>query len=272
MRKICINLVAAAAVCGAADMAAAADMTTVKKAQPAAYNWAGFYFGGHAGYGWADHAFATFFADAATAINWNAATAAGAYDRTPNARSDGWLAGIQFGHNYQSGRYVFGAEFDISWTGIDGKKATELSVAGFSPSITTAKGDLDMFGTLRSRIGVLPSEQLLIYATGGLAFGRASYTYTFAFPGSDDFVSGSRGSRMEWGWTIGGGAEFAVADNWTAKVEYLYYDLGDATFQTAGSRASAGLGNFNVTADNTGHIARLGFNYRFGTGGTPAPK
>jgi outer membrane immunogenic protein len=86
------------------------------------------------------------------------------------------------------------------------------------------------------------------FVTGGVAFGdiRASV------PGFGEF------GQDRTGWTLGGGLEAAVAANWTAKVEYLYVDLGSFNCGINCSGIAA--------ADNVSfhaNILRAGVNYRF---------
>ncbi len=127
-----------------------------------------------------------------------------------------------------------------------------------------------MFGTLRGRIGVLPSERLLLYATGGLAFGHAQLstsltTFSGAAPdcvnlfGANNCEAGSASSLLA-GWTIGGGAEWAFARGWSAKAEYLYYDLGTLSHSMTDPNFPF---VFNASADFKGSIARGGINFKF---------
>ena len=91
---------------------------------------------------------------------------------------------------------------------------------------------LDWFGTLRARLGVTVAPTFLLYATGGLAYGgvrlntlvNQQVTNSLVPP---SFASASNSSTRV-GWTIGVGGEYAFSQNWSAKVEYLYYDLGRA--------------------------------------------
>jgi outer membrane immunogenic protein len=130
----------------------------------------------------------------------------GSIDHNPTKPS-GFVGGVQAGYNWQSGHWVFGVEGDIEATG---------AADTFAPW----KFSNPWFGTLRGRAGYALSN-VLFYGTGGLAFGELrgetfglSETHTTA------------------GWTAGVGAEVGLAPQWTAKIEYLYVDLSDATFTT----------------------------------------
>jgi outer membrane immunogenic protein len=134
----------------------------------------------------------------------------------------------------------------------------------------TANYKLDWFGTVRGRVGYLPTDRVLLYATGGLAYGHL---------GSDAPGLGLGWGSTRAGWTVGAGAEAAIDRNWSVKLEYLYMDLGNV----GGANASAtGVTNapntptpgFNTVTTTaltsafstrfTDNIVRVGLNYRFG--------
>jgi outer membrane immunogenic protein len=142
-------------------------------------------------------------------------------------KPDGFLGGVQAGYNWQSGAWVFGIEGDIQANGADDT---------FAPY----KFSNPWFGTVRGRVGYAVNN-VLFYGTGGLAFGELRGE-TFGLSESHTGV----------GWTAGVGAEFGFAQHWTAKVEYLYVDLGSD--------------RFTITGLNNGYqsnILRAGVNYHF---------
>ena len=216
-----------------------------------AYDWNGLYAGVHAGYGWAD-------ADTGAAI-------AGASAAIPSD-GDGFLSGIQAGFNVQSGTFVWGVEADISRSSVDTSGnflgAPEPSILGPVQGAGSADGKIDWFGTLRLRGGVLIAPNALVYATGGLAYGRVEH----ASEGSLTFLAGPvtvplfAGSDRNWeaGWTVGGGAEFALTGSTTLRAEYLYYDLGDTSYD-----APAAVGAARIVSENTGHVVRAALNFKF---------
>jgi outer membrane immunogenic protein len=120
----------------------------------------------------------------------------------------------------------------------------------------------------------------MLYSTGGLAFGRVHSSTQIGFdntafgapPGA---TSGSL-SEFRFGWTAGGGLEWMLSGNWTAKLEYLYYDLGSASYATGGYAVDLGPTNFSgfgvaslatsTTTRFNGSIARVGLNYKFAGG------
>ncbi len=86
---------------------------------------------------------------------------------------------------------------------------------------------IDYFGTLRGRLGFTPADRLLLYVTGGLAYGYVSSS-TNLFAGGTSFSDSS--SEMQVGWALGTGGEYALTNNWSVKLEYLYIDLGSMSY------------------------------------------
>src|SRR5690606_37950140 len=121
------------------------------------------------------------------------------------------------------------------------------------------------FGTLRARLGFTPAERVLVYATGGLAYGSVkSHTSLTAAIDGDVLVSfNGSSSTTRWGWTVGAGAEYAVTDNLSLKSEYLYVDL-DSKHYTAASVELPGP-TYSAKDETAFHVLRAGLNYRFNT-------
>jgi outer membrane immunogenic protein len=184
----------------------------------AAYNWTGFYLGINGGGAWGDS-------------DWNGF----AFSNSPS----GGMVGGTAGYNWQGAGspWVFGVEADIDWTGIKGSSA-----CGFAFSCQTKN---DWLGTARGRVGYA-WDRFLPYFTGGVAFGNVDANRT-GFTGV---------SSTNAGWTIGGGVEGVIAGNWTAKVEYLYADLGDTTCSVAACGVATNV-------DLRLNTVRAGLNYRF---------
>ena len=112
---------------------------------------------------------------------------------------------------------------------------------------------LSWFGTLRPRIGYAVGNWLL-YATGGAALGQLDTNATAAL---GSFFAVDDRSETRSGWTLGGGVEVEFAPRWTAKIEYLYLDLGDRTTTYLSSPPIS----INSRLDANGITA--GVNYRF---------
>jgi outer membrane immunogenic protein len=236
------------------------------KDAPAPFSWTGFYVGANAGYHWgADDSVGVSPADAATRAFWDPAISAGAQPTAISVDRDGFIGGAQLGYNMQTGSTVLGVEADISWLGGDSDKTVSNNgIGGFVPNTSTATHELEWLGTVRARAGWLAARNTLFYITGGLAYGRVNAGFSGNFNATNDHFSGSE-SKVETGWTIGGGLEYAFDRNWLLRGEYLYYDLGSTDFTTIGTgrAASVAAGNFVGSVDTSGHIARLGISYKF---------
>jgi outer membrane immunogenic protein len=223
---------------------AAAAITAVTTAQPAIaadlparvytkapvvvepiYNWTGFYVGGNVGYSWGRSR------DDSSLTN-----GAGTVLFTSSERSnlDGVVGGGQIGYNWQTQNWLWGLEADIQGTGERGSRAFICGIGictpptgGFvavptpGPAVAAALDQkLDWFGTVRGRAGVLATPKVLLYVTGGLAYGEVKTGETIGA------LTGFSNSTTNVGYTVGAGIEGAIGGNWTAKLEYLYVDLG----------------------------------------------
>jgi outer membrane immunogenic protein len=222
MRRAGQLLLSTATLVFIGSTAFAADLPVKAPRVPAvapSYNWTGFYVGINGGGGWgrSDSAGPVF----ATAGSFN---------------TSGGLVGGTLGYNWQSGIWVAGLETDIDWSNIKGSAPC---------GVTTCRTTNDFLGTFLGRLGVSspPWDKVLFYVTGGLAYGNIRSSVDF-------FTGGSNTTRA--GWTLGGGVEFAIAGPWTAKIEYLYADLGRNSNDVLGDSA-----RFNA------NIVRAGINYRF---------
>lgn len=142
-------------------------------------------------------------------------------------KPSGFEGGLQAGYNWQSGPIVFGLEGDIQGS---------LADSTFAPY----KFSNPWFGTVRGRVGYSFSN-VMFYGTGGLAFGELR---------GETF--GLSESHTSAGWTVGLGAEFAFAPQWSAKVEYLYVNLSESRFSISGLQHGYDFG-----------VIRAGVNYHF---------
>jgi outer membrane immunogenic protein len=239
------SFIVAAPALGMVQASSAADLPVqapVYKAPVVAplYNWTGPYIGIAGGYGWG-HSDQTDPGIGTTGTTGTTGTADGSYSVS------GGILGGTLGYNWQQGPLVFGVEGDYSWADINGSS----NVCGPTPpSIPHPCGTkLESLGTLRGRIGYAmgATGNWLPYVTGGLAVGELN---------AWDSLSPASGSDFRAGWTVGGGVETGITQNWTFKVEYLYVDLGSHQM-------------FNIvpgvpeTVSFTANIFRAGVNYRF---------
>jgi outer membrane immunogenic protein len=215
------------------------------------FSWTGAYIGLNAGFGGgkAKHPFDVSGPTEVGRFN----IANGTLDFT----SSGFLGGIQAGYNYQMDQWVLGVETDFQGSGIKGEGSVSVDSPIFGGSFNAKIGSkLDWYGTLRARAGVLATDRFLVYATGGLAYGR-----TKSYVNIDEIDLNESRSKTKAGWTIGAGAEYAITDNVTFKTEYLYTDLGkanlfDGEFGDSGIAARLDR-KFNF------HTVRVGINYKF---------
>jgi outer membrane immunogenic protein len=195
----------------------------------------------------------------------------------------GVIGGGQAGYNWKVNNAVFGVEIDFQGKS-DSQSSTYASLAP-SPAFpaqpvigtTTLNERIDTLGTLRGRAGFLTSPNVLLYATGGLAFASvhtsAVYNQNVPFVGAPPanifpYGSTTSASSEQYGWVVGGGAEWKINPKLSIKAEYLYADLGSLTASTTLANPVTGAGGFlgqaNVAVTTHVHdnIARIGFNYR----------
>ena len=219
-----------------------------------AYNWNGFYVGGHVGVAWGNS-------------NW----------RTPNGPSGStnffqpidtfneggsWFEGIQGGYNYVlPNRWLIGGEVDATFPSFQklptGVNPFGVSVGGTSNFTSPTLGAVSFTetvlseGTVRARFGYAPGHWLF-YATGGFAWAYDQQSLT-------QVATGNTETPFLWrlGWTVGGGVEVPIAPHWTARLEYLFKDYGRFTWLYSG-------GAQPISSDLTLNELRFGLNYQFG--------
>jgi outer membrane immunogenic protein len=248
------------------NAANAADMALKAPPPPAGYNWTGFYIGANGGYSWGK-ASSSFTAGGAPA------------PFSSSQRMDGWLGGGQIGYNWQgpNSPWIFGLEADIQATGQRDTFTAPAIVLVPPPGAlplptTTAIGSLTeklpWFGTVRGRIGFAPAPRWMLYATGGLAFAdvqsSGGVAVSTGFAGAPPIFTGATSATFNndrTGWTVGGGAEWAVSGAWSVKVEYLYMDFGTVNNAFTAPAPVPVIGSSTHVTDN---IFRVGLNYHFG--------
>lgn len=233
-------------------------------------SWTGAYIGGTAGYGWGESrsdvtAIEPFLAQPYQRL--------GMLPRAQNPSLKGFMGGGEVGYNWQSGQWVAGVEADISYSALQGDETYSVpEVPGNSLVAMAHSAKLDWFGTVRARTGALVTRETLLFATGGLAYGRIKTSTNIvstdpAFTCARANValcSAGSASETKIGWTIGGGLETKISTGWTAKIEYFYFDLGSVS-DTAHSTSTLPVWNgqpiVGVKSDITGNVVRVGVNY-----------
>lgn len=252
-------------------------------AAPPVYNWTGFYVGANVGGAWGLYG-------SSTAVDCNvpgfvppstfsylcstgfpgdgdlvAAAGTGRFD------ANGFTGGFQAGANWQISNFVAGLESDFGAFRLAGsRQGSGVLVQSWfgTPFTVTTSANTDWLFTFRGRVGFTVLPNLLTYVTGGLAVTRIATNTTYADNNTNFLgpVSGSwGGSAVKTGYTVGVGAEYALANNWTVKAEYLYLNFG-SVFANGTIRDGLGQGYFQALStrtDLTANIARLGVNRKF---------
>ena len=229
-------------VLGLMSPALGADLAVYTKA-PAlakpAYDWSGFYVGVFGGGGYGNHN-----------LN-NALGNAGLANFTLNHESTGAIAGGEVGYNVQSGNYLVGVEADGFWSGI---KGSDVGVFNAGNAAAIDATNLRKGATVRARGGITV-DRLLLFFTGGWAYGDFLHTNTDSVFGIDQF------STHRSGLTAGGGIAYAVTDNVIGKFEYRYYDFG--AYTRAGNPLTPN-GQLPYAVNNTYSVVTLGLDFKFG--------
>ncbi len=229
-------LIAGALALAAGGQALAADLPQPAPPPPRApatyvpvpvpvFSWTGVYIGVNGGYGFGTS-------------NWTEPGFIGG--PTGNFNTSGYLAGGTIGGNYQWGQFVLGIEGDGDWMNLTGTTTTACGAGCTTQS--------DWLATVRGRAGYA-FDRFLVYGTGGGAFGNLQ--------ASAGVLPFSNSTQI--GWTAGGGVEFAFTPNLTAKIEYLYVDLGSQSCAVGNCSTS---GN-PTTVTLTENVVRAGINYKF---------
>jgi outer membrane immunogenic protein len=230
MNKHCVGLlavtltsVAALTAANAADLAVKAPVYKAPVIIP--FSWTGFYIGANGGGAWGT-------TDWTYVVNGSG---------TANHNTSGGLAGGTAGYNWQfAPNWVIGIEGDFDWADIKGSTACP------NPAFS-CQSKISDFATLRGRFGYA-FDRFLVYGTGGAAWGNDQIQT--ALPGA---TFGTTGTRT--GYAAGAGVEWAFSGPWSAKVEYLHYDLGSAT-----TTVDNGL---LVSSREKGDLVRAGVNWKF---------
>jgi outer membrane immunogenic protein len=262
---------------------------------PTVYSWTGFYVGANAGYSWSNSKVDNVGIGTVTLDPFFfgvASNLASGLSQSIKTDPHGFIGGGQIGYNWQfAPQWVGGIEADISGAGI---KGSDNKVAGFastspffivpgsvasSSTTLSAQEQVDWLGTVRGRLGFLPNDRLLVYGTGGLAYGHVkastAVTATNASlippPGTVTTSASSASasvSETRIGWAAGLGVEYGLTPNWTVRTEWLHWDLGSVSYSsTMPFNTPLLFVTGTVTTASTAHfrgdIARAAMNYRF---------
>jgi outer membrane immunogenic protein len=263
--------VLATAVLGAASSASAADMAMkAPVSAPASVNsWTGWYVGLNAGGDWgtsnsnlsADLVSGDFFGNdcqgPSSGCNVNIDDVAGAGRQ--RFRTSGFSGGVMGGYNWQSGHWLLGIETDFAYFRSAGSGTNSVSLVsdplGSSRSIANISTSTDWLFTLRPRVGFVENNWLF-YATGGLAVTqlRATWNWTETAFGTGESTSAS---STRAGWTIGGGVETMLPQNWIVGAEYLYINVPGVSAHSSPVLDGTAPESFNHSADLQTNLVRV---------------
>ncbi|MDB5225359.1 MAG: hypothetical protein JWL87_311 [Candidatus Adlerbacteria bacterium] len=210
-----------------------------KSPAPAAFRdrWEGFYIGATAGYGFG-----------------NTKQTATGFD-LDSISTNGPLVGITAGANWMRGNIVWGFETDLNWAGFSGNSSIDRCAG----CIFTATSDIDTeahwFGTTRGRLGYSMGS-FLPYITAGIAYGGLTVTDRFSVGG---YQSTTTEKHMAFGPAFGAGVEWAIGNDWSAKIEYLHIDLNGGSSSMTDSRGNSA----DYSTKLRENIVRAGLNFRF---------
>ena len=224
-------------------------------------SWNGLYGGVNIGYGFGASGGSISGGDTASAIGWS----------YPTPSVDGVLGGAQIGYNYQfNNSFLVGLEADIQGADLGGGVYSGGFATGVGRGAVTGslavRERLEWFGTVRARLGYLVTPTLLLYGTGGFAYGEGSTRVSYADTNGFSAQGSDSGSRT--GYTAGGGVEWLFLPNWSAKVEYLYVDLSSDRRIVGPEFSAGGAGLFGNAIAQGGsnvrfHTVRAGLNWHF---------
>jgi outer membrane immunogenic protein len=225
---------------------------------PPVFSWTGVYIGAQVGYEWGQLS----------------STVVGPFGavRNPTIDYQGVVGGGHVGYNYElgslggflpglggtGGGIVVGLEGDVNGSGVTGS-----GIDGLGVDFGRERTQVD--ASIRGRLG-LAFDRVLVYGTGGVAFASIQHSVT-DFAGFDESHTTGRV-----GWTAGGGVEYAIDNNWSARVEYRYTNYGSyGVFYSALAFPAAGVVPFNLHVRDTDNRVQAGFSYKFDEAPPPAP-
>ena len=222
------------------------------------FTWSGCYMGAHAGGIWAQ----TNATDPVLLVQDNPAFGLAGNTEgttTANVHQSGAVIGGQIGCDYQfSPNFVVGIEGGASGSTLKG--STVVPFQAVAPGETAlVKVTTDFIPTLTGRVGYAV-DNLLLYAKGGAAWAYNKYGVIGTFQG---MAFDAEGLSIKTGWTAGAGVEWAFAEDWSARLEYDYYDFGSQTV-TMSHTDPAGVTSFSgpMSYKQTAQTVKLGVNFR----------
>jgi outer membrane immunogenic protein len=246
--------------------------------------WTGFYVGINGGYAWGNSSVAFTPNDSAAAAGTCGGGGApkGQCIGSVDFRRDGAVAGGQFGFNWQvNSHWLIGAEADYQWSNLDGSVSSSFRLGNVGATNMVASQTVESFGTIRARAGVVLAPPLLLYGTGGLAFGQVHENlrvpavatgglspaggFSYACTIGTACFAGSAAQTL-FGWSAGAGAEYAITTNLIFRTELLYVHLSAPTVTAIATAVAAGTSPASIAAGFSPvyfAVMRAGLNYKF---------
>ena len=255
---------------------------------PSTYDWSGGYVGLNGGMGFNMSSFKTGYHYAGTVeAQFATPEATRGLGFGGDVSDSSFSGGALAGYNWQYASFVIGMEGDFNYLALNGRARHNVdgvlndNVFGAANQVRGAYDTVDYqgnwYGTLRARLGYA-FDNVLVYGTGGLAYGDLEVTENLAATAG----AGSTAESVDWsgktqgwrfGWTLGGGMEYGI-DRWTLGLEYLYVDLGAYDWHAlpvvslAGDNSETAAAEWsqvkqNGTMDYRFGVARASLKYRF---------
>ncbi|WP_395697932.1 outer membrane protein [Methylocella sp.] len=182
-----------------------------------------------------------------------------------STNANGVIGGAHVGYNLQLNQFVVGLEGSVDGSSTSRTASFYHGVPGFGPVWTTISSNMNVQGSIRGRVGYA-WDRVLIYATGGVTFAgingsiQTNYGYDSA-------------STTRVGWTVGGGLEYAITNNWSIRAEYRYSQYGSSNQYATNAYALPVLSYVGAYGRRTiyQNQVQAGFSYKFDLAPPPAP-
>lgn len=241
MKRFFLTAIAFAALAmpaAAADQSPPSRQVTPPASKPAC-TWCGWYVGGHAGYGWGK--------------------TDPEIDITPfsSPEQKGWAFGGHTGYLWQYGQIAGGLEVDYTSTDLKQDQSAALGGGGASIGLHTK---YDALASVRGRGGVILGNDLFLYGTGGIGFAKSKASIDFC---GTTCMTVASAAESNWGWVLGGGAEYQIIKNVVLGAEFLHYDFGTTQYNFALNPNLTVPLTFGIKADNTVNLVRARLGVRF---------
>ena len=240
---------------GAADLA-------VKGPEPPPYQWTGCYVGLNLGGGTSGTNFTSAIDPGTHLLGADPAVVAASGGGGFN--NIGALGGGQAGCNWQHGTFVLGLEgdFDYFHSNPNFSNNTNTLSDGVTPFTIGQSLTTDFLATIRPRIGIA-ADRNLAYITGGAAFTHVSYTESYSDGAAPPGAGTATAAKYLAGWTAGAGWEYAFAERWTVRAEYLIAGFPKVSAAGAITDAAGGSNALHGSSDVTIQLVRAGVNFKF---------